>query len=248
MICLSGTGWPALPVLHRWIPTTINYREGYQMKICKKCGSTEKNKSGRCKPCESQRAKLRRAKDPEKARAKCAEWRAKNKEKISEYNALWNSENRDKKLAGIAKWRKLNVLHIKEYDAKRRVEHRDKLLARNKDWVKNNPEKAKESRERWKSANPGKQRIQSQNRRAKKRAVGGKLSPNLSDRLFKLQKGKCACCGKDLGNDFHLDHIMPLALGGANEDWNIQLLRKMCNSQKYKKHPIEFMQSKGFLL
>lgn len=41
---------------------------------------------------------------------------------------------------------------------------------------------------------------------------------------------------------------MPLALGGANEDWNIQLLRQRCNNQKKAKHPVDFMQSKGYLL
>jgi len=41
---------------------------------------------------------------------------------------------------------------------------------------------------------------------------------------------------------------MPLALGGKNEDWNIQLLRAECNSRKGAKHPIVYMQEKGFLL
>jgi hypothetical protein len=41
---------------------------------------------------------------------------------------------------------------------------------------------------------------------------------------------------------------MPLALGGSNTDDNMQLLRAICNYHKYTKHPIDFMQSKGFLL
>ncbi len=90
--------------------------------------------------------------------------------------------------------------------------------------------------------------ILSHNRRAKISLIGGKLSSGLSKKLFKLQKGKCACCKEPLGNNFHMDHIMPLALGGANEDWNIQLLRQTCNNQKRAKHPIDFMQKRGFLL
>lgn len=84
--------------------------------------------------------------------------------------------------------------------------------------------------------------------RARKRDVGGKLTAGLAARLFKLQQGKCPCCGRPLGRDYHLDHILPLALGGPNEDWNIQLLRRRCNSQKHAKHPIDFMQQRGFLL
>ena len=60
--------------------------------------------------------------------------------------------------------------------------------------------------------------------------------------------GKCVCCGHPLSDNYHLDHIVPIALGGANEDWNIQLLRGECNLQKHAKHPVNFMQSKGFLL
>ena len=86
------------------------------------------------------------------------------------------------------------------------------------------------------------------NRRARMLEVGGKLSSGLSGRLFKLQRGKCACCKLPLGDDYHLDHIIPIDLGGANEDWNIQLLRAKCNCQKHNTHPIDFMQSKGFLL
>jgi len=51
-----------------------------------------------------------------------------------------------------------------------------------------------------------------------------------------------------LGDDFHMDHIMPIALGGSNTDDNMQLLRKECNLQKQAKHPIDFMQSRGLLL
>ena len=63
-----------------------------------------------------------------------------------------------------------------------------------------------------------------------------------------LQKGLCPCCRKPLGNDYHMDHIIPLALGGSNGDNNIQLLRSECNLEKQAKHPVDFMQSRGFLL
>lgn len=85
-------------------------------------------------------------------------------------------------------------------------------------------------------------------RRALKRGAGGVLSKGLAAKLMVLQKGKCPCCGKPLGKNYHMDHIMPLALGGSNTDDNIQLLRATCNNQKYTKHPIDFMQQRGFLL
>ena len=89
-------------------------------------------------------------------------------------------------------------------------------------------------------------RVNRMNRSA--RESGGKLSKNIAYRLFELQRGKCACCGKPLGEDFHLDHIQPLSKGGVNEDWNIQLLREKCNLKKGSKDPVQFMQERGFLL
>jgi len=61
----------------------------------------------------------------------------------------------------------------------------------------------------------------------------------------------CERCG---GKEFKEDgsckscRIVPLALGGQNEDRNIQLLRAECNNKKNAKHPVEYMRSKGFLL
>lgn len=116
-------------------------------------------------------------------------------------------------------------------------------------WLAANPGKRQATTAAWAAANPEARRIRCQNRRARKREAGGKLSKGLTDRLFKLQKGKCACgCKQPLGDDYHLDHIMPIILGGVNEDWNIQLLRSLCNQQKHAKHPIDFMQQRGFLL
>jgi 5-methylcytosine-specific restriction endonuclease McrA len=41
---------------------------------------------------------------------------------------------------------------------------------------------------------------------------------------------------------------MPLKAGGTNDILNIQLLCKPCNLSKGAKHPIDFMQQRGFLL
>ena len=78
---------------------------------------------------------------------------------------------------------------------------------------------------------------------------GGRLSKGLAAKLFAMQRGRCACgCKQPLGDDYHLDHRMPLVLGGANTDDNMQLLRKICNLQKHAKHPIDFMRQRGFLI
>lgn len=116
-------------------------------------------------------------------------------------------------------------------------------------WQKANPQKANAKSAKWREANPEARRIYEHNRRARKLESGGKLSKGLAAKLFTLQRGKCACgCKQPLGSDYHLDHIMPLALGGTNTDDNMQLLTSRCNMQKQALHPVDFMQQRGFLL
>lgn len=145
-------------------------------------------------------------------------------------------------------WLASHALAIKEEKAARKIAAKAKKSNAAKRWRAANPDKAKAAGCKYRANNPESHRIARQNRRARKLNDGGRLSRGLSQKLFKLQNGKCPCCNKPLGNDYHMDHIMPLALGGSNTDGNMQLLRQRCNNQKHAKHPIDFMQSRGFLL
>ena len=189
------------------------------IRFCCKCQTeTERYGDGVCKPCK-------------------AKYRAANREKACESAAKWRADNQDKR---------------REYDIKYRAmyysSNKDKVREYNDKWRAENLDRVRAASSAYQSANLDKFRVYEQNRRARKRESGGKLSIGLAERLFRLQRGKCACCGQPLGNDYHLDHIMPLALGGSNTDDNMQLLRGSCNLKKGAKHPVEFMQSRGFLL
>lgn len=148
-------------------------------------------------------------------------------------SAKWFAKNPERSKANAAKWRESN--HKKH--------HADSAK-----WRAENPERAKENFAKWYAANPELNRIYSHNRRARERANGGRLSPGLAAKLFKLQRGKCACCNVSIADGNHLDHVIPVATGGPNEDWNMQLLCGPCNMSKGAKHPIDFMQQRGFLL
>lgn len=217
-----------------------------EIKICTKC-NLEKHvsefskdcskKDGLrtiCKPCDRQSTRDWAKNNPDRLRETKKKYFASNYEAIRIAKAIWASNNRDKTRAYMANWRKANP----DKDRKTRME-----------WNKANPEKRRKSVAKWSAANQEARRINYQNYRARKLDAGGRLSPGLSDKLFKLQRGKCACgCKQPLGADYHRDHIMPLALGGTNTDDNMQLLRAVCNLKKWSKHPIDFMQQRGFLL
>lgn len=164
-------------------------------------------------------------------------------------NAKWAADNRDKVNANLSKWKKANPDKVKADAAKYRSENAEKVKAARAKWASSNHEKMKAIRASWRAANPEATRIYSHTRRAREREVGGKLSHGITEKLYSLQKGKCACgCGQPLGNDYHIDHIIPIVLGGINADENIQLLRAFCNTSKGAKHPIDFMQQRGYLI
>lgn len=146
-----------------------------------------------------------------------------------------------------AEWKRNHPERVKASDAKARANNREAENARTKAWKVENPEKTKVSNAAYKAANRDAYKVYEHNRRGRKES-GGNISADLESKLLKLQRGKCACCGLPLGNDYHMDHIMPLVLGGSNTDDNIQLLRRLCNLKKNAKHPVDFMQLRGFLL
>jgi 5-methylcytosine-specific restriction endonuclease McrA len=141
-------------------------------------------------------------------------------------------ERKERRLAALKKYEDANPEKLKESQRKYKAAH---------------PEKRKTTVASWQKRNPEALRIKQQNRRAQK-FLGGGVSKGIQKKLFDLQRGLCPCCLMPLGEDYHLDHRMPLALGGEHEDRNMQLLRAICNLQKSAKHPVDFMQSRGFLL
>jgi 5-methylcytosine-specific restriction endonuclease McrA len=96
--------------------------------------------------------------------------------------------------------------------------------------------------------NPEQRRATKALRRARKNTAGGRFSKADVKRLLALQKNKCAVCTASLEASYEVDHVVPLARGGANSPCNLQILCKTCNRRKGSKDPVTFMQERGFLL
>ena len=213
------------------------------MKTCKKCGALFK-RGGRCLSCFARYMRDYRKKDHVKQSEIRRNYYLANKDKLIENNKKWRAANPEKVKESLAKWRAEN----KDYFIKWSANNRDRERLRAATWRKNNPEKVREINARYASANKEYMQIKAHKRRAAQRKNGGSLSRGITEKLYKLQRGMCACCGEPLGDDYNIDHIIPLALGGSNSDVNVQLLKAKCNRKKSSKHPIDYMQSKGFLL
>jgi 5-methylcytosine-specific restriction endonuclease McrA len=134
-----------------------------------------------------------------------------------------------------------------------RATNRVKVTASNKKWFKSNPGQQKKVNIRsrkWRSEHPEIIRAKCAARRAKRAGNGGTHTAGDIASLLKLQRGKCAhsWCLADIKSHHHVDHVLPLALGGSNDKRNIQLLCVPCNLEKGAKHPIDFANQNGMLI
>lgn len=158
--------------------------------------------------------------------------------------AAYYSANRERIKA---KSRSRNTEKAAQISARRKF-FRVKLNAQASEWRNANRDSVRRNCNAWYSAN--KDRLKPGRKAAKAhRRLAGKIQAGFVERLMVMQKGKCACCRTSIkGKPYHLDHIMPIAKGGDNSNANLQLLCPTCNLTKNAKHPIDFMQSRGFLL
>jgi 5-methylcytosine-specific restriction endonuclease McrA len=176
---------------------------------------------------------------------KTTEWRKNNPEKAK---ALQDSYAERQKIAN-AEYYQRNKEKICARQANYYKQNLDKNKATQKIYRSKNSTSLRNYIAVWRKENSDLCRIYHQNRRGRLANGVGCVSVGRYENLILLQKGKCACCHVNLKKTkVHLDHIMPLALGGAHADKNLQLLCAKCNLQKRAKHPVDFMQSKGFLL
>jgi 5-methylcytosine-specific restriction endonuclease McrA len=157
--------------------------------------------------------------------------------------ARWNKRNRDVVNAAVDKWRAANPEKVRDIARSWRQRNSDRVK---ENWIRNYADK--KYYKEWRENNRLKARIVSQNRRKVVRngKVVDKVSYDIIDRLLEEQDYECAhslwwCKVDFLFNKFHLDHIIPLALGGKHEDGNLQLLCVNCNLSKGSKHPDDFI-------
>lgn len=150
---------------------------------------------------------------------------------------ICRSEHRAKNAKSISDYQK--AYRISRPGERSRQQMR--YAARNPEKVARTPEQLAETRRRYKAKNPEKISEQRRNRRALKLSAEGKHTADDVLSIFKSQCGLCANCRTELstsGHDkYHVDHIMPLALGGSNWPKNLQCLCPKCNMSKGAKHP-----------
>lgn len=179
----------------------------------------------------------------------------------------YTKNNKELLAAKRAEYRVANLEQVRAVERKKREKYKERISTRKREYAAKNKEKIRElSKDRYQAdresrlilarehyaKNKDVYKANANNRKAMVRGADGRYRKEDVERLFELQKGQCANCTCSLIVDrkrfMHIDHIMPLALGGSNWPKNLQLLCSPCNLSKHKKHPLDWAKQNGRLL
>lgn len=197
------------------------------MKTCPKCQVP--HDTPRCVPCAKAAAKIYYLKNRDRILDNIRRWRTEHADRVKELNIRYRAENKEAMRAADREWYSKNKARVAKRHSAWAKQNREHLCALAAKYHRIYPER-------------------DINKRAKRRDAvwGNGLPSGYIKHLYQRQNGVCPCCGRPLGDDYHLDHIMPIALGGMHAVWNVQLLRAECNMEKGAQHPDDFMWKRGF--
>lgn len=199
-------------------------------------------------------AKKRYLANKDKVIANSKKWRENNKEKYLELSRVWQkakyrklhppkpiiTEAQKAKKLEIKKqqarerskrWRIKNKEKHRAYSLNWAKENPDIVNKRNKLWKQQNPERYKEFQRKYNLSVPEKKRKNAATRRCKKKNQSPILNENqkkIIDCFYKQSERLT----KRFGFQFEVDHIIPVARGGAHEPSNLQVLPKKINRAK----------------
>lgn len=153
----------------------------------------------------------------------------------------------------ITEWHHRNRARSREIKMASRIRNRDAELQKSREryWMDHSRTRTirNAAQAKRRAANPEQHRAYLAKRRRQLRVATDHFTASDVRTIFQTQRGRCAenTCLVSLNAGYHVDHIMPLALGGTNSVQNIQLLCPPCNMRKRDLHPVRWAQSHGRL-
>jgi 5-methylcytosine-specific restriction endonuclease McrA len=175
----------------------------------------------------SRKRKAYRQENPEKIQTQKAESYARHADRNREKKRKHREENRETVLtqqrASYSRNRAARNAANREYYAA----NRDRLLAQMRAWSHANRDRVSELNREWRANNPDRVSELRARRRARKASVPHE--PYSRDDIFARWSSACAYCDAPATA---LDHVTPIALGGADAEWNLVPACTPCNSSK----------------
>ncbi len=173
-------------------------------------------------------------------------WYLANRDLCLERNRLWAEANRERKRELDRSCQTKNRAAIRERKRELRKLNPEKEAKYNAEYYAANRQKSAAAARRRYAADPEKFAQTGRTRRARRNGSGGVITKKEVLALLEKQRGKCVSCRNAL-KEYHLDHVMPLSLGGQHVIENAQILCPTCNLKKGSKHPDEWARQLGRL-
>lgn len=207
------------------------------MKLCSRCGEEKpatadyfhRNKQQRgglhihCKSCVNEYVRKYHQEHKQEAR----EYREANKEKLKAARRVRDLAKKERKQRTIIGNRDRALERTKE----RQREYRD-----------THKQYERERKHRWFLENREKSRAAFQRRRAIKLGAQGNHTVDDVRTQYQAQRGTCYYCKAKVGENYHVDHVIPLSRGGSNGPENIVIACPFCNLSKRDRLPHEWAQ------
>jgi len=177
-----------------------------------------------------------RAEHRDEKAASDAAYRSKHREEAAARQAAYNAAHREEKSSYMAAYR---VAHREEIAARGvayNAEHREERAA----YIQAYRATHSEEIAAYLATHSEERAAHNRNRRARKRNAPGTHTAADVRAQYGRQHGRCYWCEKRVGDAYHVDHVMPLFLGGSDGPENLVVSCPPCNDSKAAKHPMDF--------
>ena len=156
-----------------------------------------------------------------------------------EYLRVWQEANREHRLDYARQYRNDHPELIAERNRQQYESNREQRIARARAYRAEYPDRVAACNRRYSQAHPDVILAHSRNRKARVRGAEGSHTAADITAQYKRQNGRCFYCHETL-DKYHVDHVVPLALGGSNGPENLVVACASCNQAKHTAHPMDF--------
>ena len=152
---------------------------------------------------------------------------------IKVYNKAYREANKDKIKAYFEAYYEANKDKSKAYYEANKEANKGKVAARMKAYYEANKEKYFARQKDYKQANKEKNNAHVSKNRALKRQA---ILPTTDNELIKNLYKRRVVMTEENGELYHVDHIIPLSIGGAHHQDNLRVITAKENREKHNKY------------
>lgn len=147
-----------------------------------------------------------------------------------------NPDLRQQRAEARSAHREANPERTAAYNRAYYAANREREAERCREWRQANPERHRTNAVRWQQENPEKARAQWSRKHARRYAAMRATADGPVDYAAVVERHGmwCYLCEQDIDTlaDLHLDHVIPLALGGPHTEANLRPTHARCNQKK----------------